>query len=455
MSSTGIRIQIVEDNEWYNKLLVHHTSLNPDYVVKSFHSATEFLDQLSSNPDIVTLDYRLPDLNGVEVLSRIKKYNPDIQVIIISEQPDVATALELLKLGAFDYLLKEKDIRNKLLNAIQNIVKTIELRRQVGILEKEVKKKYDYSRLIIGESEPIMRVRNLIEKALSTNINVVITGETGTGKELVAKSIHFHSSRATNPFVAVNVAAIPSELLESELFGHEKGAFTGAAARRIGKFEEADGGTLFLDEIGEMDVSLQAKLLRVLQEKEVTRIGATGKIKINCRILVATNRNLRELVQQGKFREDLYYRLLGLPIEIPPLRDRGTDIFLLAEKFIKDFCTENGMQQKTLSFESEKKLLSFSFPGNVRELKAVTELAVVLSDTAEIRPGDIRFSSDDAIADALQEELSLREYELRIVHTFMKKYSNDVKIVASKLKIGAATIYRMLKESNGMTREKE
>jgi DNA-binding NtrC family response regulator len=291
-------------------------------------------------------------------------------------------------------------------------------------------------------------VFELIEKAIRTNITVTISGETGTGKELVAKAIHYNSIRSKQPFVPVNVAAIPKDLIESELFGHEKGSFTGATFRRIGKFEEANGGTLFLDEIAEMDFSLQAKLLRALQEREITRVGSNTPVKIDCRIIIATNKDLLEEIKKGAFRQDLYYRLYGLPIELPPLRDRGNDVIILAKHFIGVFCNENKMAVKTLTAEASARLLSYSFPGNIRELKSVIELAVTLADEDEITADHIILNKGQNLLDnILNEELSLREYDLRIVRKFLEKYNNNIRLVAEKLDIGVATIYRMLKEN--------
>jgi Response regulator containing CheY-like receiver, AAA-type ATPase, and DNA-binding domains len=273
----------------------------------------------------------------------------------------------------------------------------------------------------------------------------MITGETGTGKEEIAKAIHHHSRYNKGKFVAVNMGAIPADLAESELFGHEKGAFTGALAARTGKFEEADGGTIFLDEVAEMPPALQVKLLRALQEKEVVRIGGNKTIKFNCRIITATHCDLAEEVKKGRFREDLYYRLLGLQIKLPPLRERGNDVLLLARHFIKSFCAENQLPVKNISQDAQKKLLSYPFPGNIRELKSVIELATVMSGD-EITAGDITVGDSNLFSNLLTQELTLDQYNALIIRHFLKKYDNNVVVTAQKLGIGKSTIYRLLKE---------
>lgn len=446
MAETHLKIFVVEDDEWYNRLLVHTLSLNVDYEVRSFRTAGEFLECLHESPDIVTLDYRLPDMNGMDLLKRIREENNEVQVILISGQNDIDTVVSLLKLGVYDYIVKTNDIREKLLLTVQNIRNGIGLRREITSLRREVQQKYLFRNTILGESQAVRAVYALMEKALDTNITVVVSGETGTGKELVAKAIHYNSRRRNKPFIPVNIAAIPSDLIESELFGHEKGAFTGAVARRIGRFEEADGGTLFLDEIGEMDSGLQSKLLRALQEKEIVRIGSNKAIKTDCRIIVATNRNLLEEVKKGNFREDLYYRLRGLPIELPPLRERGKDILILASHFAERFCAENDIPLKKLSPDAQQKLLGHPFPGNVRELKSVVELAVTLSEATTIEPGDIILDPGNPLSEIMGEELTLRQYELKIIRAMLRKHDNDIKIVAKKLDIGVSTVYRLLRE---------
>jgi two-component system response regulator AtoC len=448
MPEKAFKIFVVEDDEWYNRLLVHTLSLNPDYEIQSFTTGKDCLDNLHQEPDIITLDYRLPDTKGLEVLKQIKEINEDIQIILISEQIDIDVVVTLLQHGAYDYIVKSKDIRERLLNTVNNIRQGSNLKKEIVTLRQEVKTKYTDPNTIIGNSAATRKVYELIEKATRTNITVTITGETGTGKELVAKAIHYNSNRSKKPFVAVNVAAIPKDLIESELFGHEKGAFTGAAFRRIGKFEEADGGTLFLDEMAEMDISLQAKLLRALQEKEIIRIGSNTPVKFDCRIIIATNKDLQEEIKKGNFRQDLYYRLYGLPIELPPLRERENDVIILSKHFITVFCKENKMSPKKLTAEASSRLLSYSFPGNIRELKSVIELAVTLAEKDEITADHIVLGrGQDLLDDLFSKEVSLREYDILIVKKFLGKYNNNIQLVAEKLELGAATIYRMLKEN--------
>jgi DNA-binding NtrC family response regulator len=318
--------------------------------------------------------------------------------------------------------------------------------KEIDHLKKEISEKYTFEKSIIGTSPAIKRVFSLLEKAVQTNISVSITGETGTGKELVAKALHYNSKRKNKPFVAVNIAAIPRDLIESELFGHEKGAFTGAITRRIGKFEEAEGGTIFLDEIGEMDMNLQAKLLRVLQEREITRIGGNQVIKLDVRIIAATHKDLSEEVKGSRFREDLYYRLLGLPIMLPPLRERGQDAIIIAKHFLDQFALDNGMQKFKISPEAQEKLLQYPFPGNIRELKSVIELAAVMAEEQELRPQDISFNSTTRMESFLYQEMSMQEFMYRIIRHYLNKYDNNVLEVARRLDIGKSSLYRYLKE---------
>jgi len=447
MSESAFKIFIIEDDEWYRKLLTHTLSLNPNHEVKAFEDGKSALGSLKEKPHLITLDFRLPDFDGFELFEKIKSEHPAAEIIVISEQQDIETAVELLKKGAYDYLTKTEDIRDRLVHVLNHLGKNKKLEKRVETLQEEVERKYDFQKSIIGQSPGIKKVFKLIEKATTNNITVMITGETGTGKEVVAKAIHYNSDQKKKPFVPINMGAIPKDLVESELFGHEKGAFTGAANRHIGKFEQANGGTLFLDEIGEMEISLQAKLLRALQEREITRVGGTNAIKIDCRVIVATHRNLQQEIKDGNFREDLYYRLFGLPIDLPPLRDRDKDVILLAKHFASTFAKENGQEMKSFSKESLQRLMNYSFPGNIRELKSIVELAAVMADGQEIHPDDITFTQNDVVSDILTEETTMKEYQLRIIKLYLKKYDDDIKKVADKLDIGQSTIYRLMKEN--------
>jgi DNA-binding NtrC family response regulator len=453
-AGTGFTVFIVEDDDWYRDLLSYVISLNPEYRLKKFSKGSELLQSLHEQPDVVTLDYLLPDMNGERVLRQIKEFNPEIEVIVISEQEKIDTALDLLKLGAYDYIVKTPDIKDKLLNLLNNIRKTDKLKSRISALEQEVKTKYNYENFMIGKSDAMQQVFALMQKASETNITVGVTGETGTGKEVVAKAIHFNSKKKDGPLVAVNMAAIPKDLAESELFGHEKGAFTGAVAARAGKFEEATGGTLLLDEIGEMDLALQAKLLRALQEKEITRVGSNKVIKFDCRIIASTNKNLLEEVKNNRFREDLYYRLLGLQIHLPPLRERGNDVLVLARYFVDQFCKENELPAKSLTPDAQEKLLSHPFPGNVRELRSVAELAAAMTHDTVIKADDIIIQGgSNFYSDLLREETTLEEYDFKIIMHYLKKYNNDVLFVADKLGIGKSTIYKLLKDRNVSTKQ--
>lgn len=440
------QIFIVEDDVWYSELLSYQLSLNPDYQVTRFATGQDCLNNLHKKPDLITIDYSLPDTNGAELFKKIRAIDATVPVIAISGQNDVHTAVGLLKQGVSDYLVKDDNIKELLWNAVIRIRENQSLKKEVASLREELGQRYEFGNIIKGTSPAIKKIFALLEKATKVNINVSITGETGTGKELVAKAIHYNSDRAKKPFVALNMSAIPSELLESELFGYEKGAFTGANVRKTGKFEEANKGTLFLDEIGEMDPAMQSKLLRVLQERELTRLGGHEKVKLDVRLIVATHKNLAALVQQGAFREDFYYRIMGMPIELPPLRDRGTDILILARIFLDEFAKENRLPAKQLSNEAKTKLMSYHFPGNVRELRSVIELAAVMCDGNEVLPGDINFATGGRSDITYSGEKTLEEYTADIIRSYLKKYDNNVVKVAQKLAIGKSTVYKMLQD---------
>ena len=442
---TRLKIFIVEDDQWYAELLMHTLQLNPDHEVSKFGDAAGLLAALDKKPDVITMDYHLPDMNGDELLEKLRTECPTAEVIVVSEQEKIETAVELLNRGAFDYIVKSKNIRDRLFTSLSHIKDKIGLQKQVRHLEAEVQKKYDFEKVIIGTSAPILEVFDLLGKAASSKINVTLTGETGTGKELAAKAIHYNSTRAREEFVAVNLAALPAELIESELFGHEKGAFTGAQFQRIGKFEEASNGTIFLDEIAEIDAHIQVKLLRVLQEKEIVRIGSNKTIKVNPRIIVASHKDLQKEVKEGRFREDLYFRLFGLTIELPPLRDRGNDVVILAKHFVDSYASENEVSVPEISHKAIEKLLSYSFPGNVRELRSIIELAVVMCGDREISENDINFRRNMELYTPPSEGLTLKEHTDKIIRMYLDKHKGNVKAAAKELDISYSTIYRMLK----------
>lgn len=441
-------IFIVEDDPVYGQMLEYRLKMNPEYVVYRFMTGKECLANLYRRPSVITLDYSLPDMTGHEVLKSLKQAQPDLEVIVISGQDDISTAVSLLRDGAYDYYVKQdSETLNRVWNTITKIRESLALKGEVDHLMDELGKKYEFEKSILGKSPAINRIFALIEKACKTNITVSISGDTGTGKELVAKAIHYNSTRRRRPFIPVNMAAIPKELLESELFGHEKGAFTGAQARRPGKFEEANGGTLFLDEIGEMDLNLQAKLLRVIQERELVRIGGSEVIKLDIRFLIATNRNLATEVKKGNFREDLYFRLLGLPIHLPPVRERGSDVLILAKHFADEFCKENKMPKMSFTPEAKEKLQKYTYPGNVRELKAIIDLAVVMATGSEnnlITADDITYTSVNPSSDLIiDENMTLDDYNRKIISSYLSRYDDNIVLVAQKLNIGRSTLYRM------------
>jgi two-component system response regulator AtoC len=437
------KIFIVEDDPWYGEILEYHLSMNVDYEISRFGTLKDCFAQLSRKPDLITLDYSLPDGTGAEALRKLRTQLPNTPIIIVSAQKDVAIAVELLKQGATDYFVKDDTTKDLLWNAVARI-RANQAPRTAAEVVDELEGQDDFSQSVHGNSPAIQKIFGLMHKASRTTINVSITGETGTGKEVVARAIHQHSERKRKPMVVVNMAAIPKELIESELFGHERGAFTGAAGRRIGKFEEANKGTIFLDEIAELDLSVQSKLLRVLQERELVRVGGNERIPLDVRLVVATHKNLLEEVRKGNFREDLYYRTLGLPIELPPLRERGSDTALLAMHFLQEFCRQNKMPMMRLSIEASRKLDAYPYPGNVRELKAIIELSAVMCDGEEIRAKDINFPAEGDQELPTQHGKTLKEYTADIIRYYLKRHDNNVQAVAAKLDIGKSTIYKMI-----------
>lgn len=386
------RIFIVEDDQFLGSVIKLTLEKLDNVDVSYFSEPEECLRNLHRNPHIVSIDYLLPGMNGIELMEKIKNYNQEIQCIVVSGQEKLDVVIDTYKRGAVDYIIKNENAIVNLENSVKNLCKVVSLKQENEHLKDLIVDRNKYN-TIMGNSSAVLKTLRLIQKVEKSNIMVLVTGQSGTGKELVAKAIHYNSPRSRKPFVTVNMGAIPSDLIESELFGHEKGAFTDARERRIGKFEEANEGTIFLDEIGEMDLHLQTKLLRVLQEKEVTRIGSNKSIKLDVRVVAATNRNLLQEVKEGRFREDLYYRLQGFLIHLPPLYERGDDVVMLSKKFLNEFCNENKLGPISISKEATQRLLSYNWPGNVRELKAVIERAAIMADNNLITEDDLIFAA--------------------------------------------------------------
>ena len=397
------RFFVVDDDKHYARLLSYRIDKAKDHEVHVFHSGEDALDALDRlRPDLVLLDIMMPGIGGMETLRRLQLFEPDLPVVMISAQGTADVAVEAMKGGATDYITKGQDDLVKLDVVVKRLKDRVRLAREVESLRAEVAGKYGMDE-IVGDSPAMERVYQLVQKTLRGNLTVAIQGESGTGKELVARAIHFNSDPLPGkpergPFVVVNSAAIPAELMESEFFGHEKGSFTGAHARHIGKFEQADGGTLFLDEVGELDLGLQAKLLRALQNREITRVGGAGTITFECRVISATNKDVLEMVRKGTFREDLYYRLFQFPISLPPLRTRGNDVLLLAQGFLEDYVEAHPrFKGKRLGGAAVRAILDYGWPGNVRELKSTVERAVLIADGDEIEEGDLLINGPNAI----------------------------------------------------------
>ena len=354
------------------------------YEVEEAADGAEGMEILSEKDyDVVLCDIKMPKLDGIEVLEEVMKSGIDVPFIMISAHGTIETAVEATKKGAFDFIEKPPDL-NRLLLSIRNALDRSNLVNETKILKKKISRTYD----IVGESDAIRKVKETIEKVAPTEARVLITGENGTGKELVARWIHEKSTRNKNTLVEVNCAAIPSELIESELFGHEKGSFTSAVKQRIGKFEQANGGTLFLDEIGDMSLSAQAKVLRALQENRINRVGGDKDISVDVRVVAATNKDLKKEISENKFREDLYHRIGVIILHVPPLRERIEDIPLLVNRFLEDIATEYGAKKKSISKEALGILNNFQWTGNIRELRNVTERLVIMSDR-EITAEDV------------------------------------------------------------------
>ena len=380
------RILIIEDELSIRRVLIKILiEESVTYKVDEAEDGVLGYEKIKNNDyDLVLCDIKMPKMDGVELLEAVKKIKPEIPMVMISGHGDMETAIQTMRLGAFDYISKPPDL-NRLLNTVRNALDKKQLVVENKILKKKVSKNYE----IIGESEPINQIKLMVEKVAKTDARVLITGPNGTGKELVAHQLHQKSERANAPIIEVNCAAIPSELIESELFGHVKGAFTSAVKDRAGKFEAADGGTIFLDEIGDMSLSAQAKVLRALQESLIQRVGADKDIKVDVRVIAATNKDLKKEIDEGRFREDLYHRLAVILIKVPPLNERRSDIPILIEHFATKIAEEQGNTSKSFSNDAIKLLQEYDWTGNIRELRNVVERLIILGGN-EISEMDVK-----------------------------------------------------------------
>ncbi len=439
-------ILIIEDDNSIRNILVKLLSLE-GYLVHSSENGLKGLDLvLSRDIRVVLTDVKLPDISGIELIQKIKEKNSIIEIVVLTAYGNISDAVQAMKYGAFDYLRKGED-DDKIPFIVGRALEKNKLTRRLKRLESRVKDLTDFDSLI-GKSKTFVDALELAKKVANTNTTVLLLGETGSGKELFAQSIHHAGRRNMNSFVAINCAAVPKELQESEFFGHKKGAFTGANHDKKGLFEEANKGTLFLDEIGEMAPDLQAKLLRALETNTISRIGDTLPINVDVRIIAATNRIVKELIESGDFRKDLYYRLNTFQIEIPPLRERTDDIEILAKHFIELFCSRMDREQVTHDEHFMSKLKSYSWPGNIRELKNVIERAIILSEnsilTENLLPKELlEYFMGDQIE---KDHFSLEESEKNHILQILKKVNGNKQEAASVLKIGLTTLYRKLKE---------
>jgi DNA-binding NtrC family response regulator len=424
--------------------------------VGRFDDARKALDFIEENPGVALAicDLRMPGLDGLGFLSEVREREIDLRVVLVTGYGSIESAVEAMRVGADDYLTKPVDLY-ELRKRVNNLLTTRDLQEEVSTLKERLDKRFGFES-IIGKSEPMERLFERMRQVAPTRSSVLIVGESGTGKELVANALHQASPRSDGRFLAINCGAIPSDILESELFGHEKGAFTGAISRKIGKFEIAHDGTLFLDEISELYPELQVKLLRVLEERSVMRVGGSELIEVDFRLIAATNRDLEKEVSEGRFREDLYYRLKVVTLTVPPLRERPGDLTLLAEHFLERFCREHGRSPKRLTQDAVAVMTSYAWPGNVRELKNALESIVIFHEGDEIGTADlptqVRTAGDGGaprggpIQTAVGSPLTMAEIEKRAILETLERTGGRRAEAASILEIGLRTLQRKLKD---------
>ena len=445
-----MKILVVDDEAPVRDMIKKGLSQMGGYHVEVAKNGLEAIEKIEKDVfDLVLTDLKMPEMDGLELLKTLKGIRPEVMVILITAYGSIETAVEAMRLGANDYITKPIDL-NELLIHISKTQKESLLLRENRLLRTEVRKKFEFNN-IIGKSKKMQEIFSLIEKVALGTSTVIIYGSSGTGKELVAKAIHYNSPRADRPFIPFNCGAIPETLVESELFGHTKGAFTGAIQAKKGLFEEANGGTLFLDEISTILPSVQVKLLRVLQEKELMRVGSTERIKIDVRMIAATNENLEENMKKGKFREDLFYRLHVFPIFLPDLKDRKEDIALLAYHFLDLYSKEAKKEIKGVSKEAMKLLLEYHWPGNVRELENTIERAVIMTDQDYLVPQDLPRDMTEGFSEMIKRGVknrkSLEDIKSEYIREILKEVGGNKRIASEILMVNPRTLYRFEKKS--------
>jgi len=444
-----MKILVVDDEAPVRDMIKKGLSQMGGYHVEVAKNGLEAIEKIEKDVfDLVLTDLKMPEMDGLELLKTLKGIRPEVMVILITAYGSIETAVEAMRLGANDYITKPIDL-NELLIHISKTQKESLLLRENRLLRTEVRKKFEFNN-IIGKSKKMQEIFSLIEKVALGTSTVIIYGSSGTGKELVAKAIHYNSPRADRPFIPFNCGAIPETLVESELFGHTKGAFTGAIQAKKGLFEEANGGTLFLDEISTILPSVQVKLLRVLQEKELMRVGSTERIKIDVRMIAATNENLEENMKKGKFREDLFYRLHVFPIFLPDLKDRKEDIALLAYHFLDLYSKEAKKEIKGVSKEAMKLLLEYHWPGNVRELENTIERAVIMTDQDYLVPQDLPRDMTEGFSEMIKRGVknrkSLEDIKSEYIREILKEVGGNKRIASEILMVNPRTLYRFEKK---------
>ncbi len=449
---------IVIDDDKEMRLLVEDYLRNLKYNVHGFASPVHALEKIlafDESPDLILTDLHMPEINGLELIKRIKSQHCEIPIIVMTAFGSIETAVDAIRKGAYDYITKPFKL-SELGVTVDRALQVSRLTKENRFLRDEVKKSFSKWH-IVGKSKPMIDLISLIERISPANSNVLIMGESGTGKEVVAKTIHHLSPRALKPFVAINCTAIPESLLESELFGHCKGSFTGADKRKIGLFEEAHGGTLFLDEIGDMDLGLQAKLLRVLQERTIRPVGEVKDIEVDVRVLAATHKDIKKAIREGLFREDLFYRLNVIPVMIPPLRYRREDIPLLAQSFLEKYAALNKSKVREFSPGAMMLLVNRSWPGNVRELENLIERVVVLSRSQVVQEEEIPLPENEDLdaffAQNAQSMISLEELEKRYLQYVLTKTGGKKDKTAQILGVNRRTLYRKEREYGWVTEE--